>query len=154
MEGRYSLLRIMLIDCHIRGRVTELKVDNHTNISGTNAAGKTTLQRLLPLFWGERPSNIQRRNKVKDPIPLFYLPRDSSLLVYEYLRGTGQICQVLMCSDPTREKLQYRFVDKPYCETDYGTRMEDGKYKPGSVRDIGGNLRRKGIDCSELLSSV
>lgn len=154
MEGRYSLLRIILIDCHIRGRVSELKVDSHTNISGTNAAGKTTLQRLLPLFWGELPSNIQRKNSVKDSIPLYYLPRDSSLLIYEYLRGTGQICQVLICSDTKREKLQYRFVDKPYCETDYGTRSDDGKYKPHSVRDIGGNLRRKGIECSELLSNV
>jgi len=137
----------------MKDRVTELKVDGHTNISGTNAVGKTTLQRLLPLFWGERPSNIQRKNKVKDPIPLFYLPRDSSLLIYEYIRGTGQVCQVLVCSDPTREKLQYRFVGKPYSEADYGVRIED-KYKPGSVRDIGSNLRHKGIECSELLSSV
>ncbi len=154
MEGRYSLLRIIMIDCHIQGRVTELKVDDHTNISGTNAAGKTTLQRLLPLFWGERPSNIQRRSKVKDTVPRFYLPRESSLLVYEYIRVNGQICQVIICSDPTHEKLQYRFVGKAYNEDDYGIRKLDGKYKPGSVRDIGGNLRLRGVECSELISSV
>ena len=153
MEGGYSLLRIIMIDCHIEGRVAELKVDNHTNISGTNAAGKTTLQRLLPLFWGELPSNIQRKSKVKATVPEFYLPRESSLLVYEYIRVTGQLCQVLICADSKRDKLQYRFVKKQYCEDDYGVRKEDGKYKPGSVRDIGANLRRKGYECSELLST-
>lgn len=44
-----GLKRIILIDTHLPG-VVELKFDGHTNICGTNASGKTTLQRLIPVF--------------------------------------------------------------------------------------------------------
>ena len=46
------LLRIVMIHGHLSG-VVELSVDGHTNICGTNASGKTTLQRLVPVFYGE-----------------------------------------------------------------------------------------------------
>ena len=44
-----SLIRIVLIDTHLPG-VVELALNGHTNICGTNASGKTTLQRLVPLW--------------------------------------------------------------------------------------------------------
>ena len=52
-----GLKRIVLIDTHLPG-VVELKLDGHTNICGTNASGKTTLQRLIPVFYGEYLSLI------------------------------------------------------------------------------------------------
>ena len=52
-----GLHRIILIDTHLPG-VVELKLNGHTNICGTNASGKTTLQRLIPVFYGEYPSRV------------------------------------------------------------------------------------------------
>lgn len=50
-----QLLRIILIHTHLPG-VVEIQLDQHTNICGTNASGKTTLQRLVPVFYGEQPN--------------------------------------------------------------------------------------------------
>ena len=51
-----GLKRIILIDTHLPG-VVELKLDGHTNICGTNASGKTTLQRLI--VWTQKYSHLQ-----------------------------------------------------------------------------------------------
>lgn len=37
-----QLLRVILIHTHLPG-VVEIQLDQHTNICGTNASGKTTL---------------------------------------------------------------------------------------------------------------
>jgi hypothetical protein len=42
-----SLNRIILINTHLQG-VVELVVDAHTNICGTNASGKTTIEATMP----------------------------------------------------------------------------------------------------------
>lgn len=51
------LLRIIMINGHLEG-VIELALDGHTNICGTNASGKTTLQRLIPVFYGDGPTML------------------------------------------------------------------------------------------------
>ena len=50
-EHMSNLRRIILLHAHLPG-VVELQLDQHTNICGTNASGKTTLQRLIPVFYG------------------------------------------------------------------------------------------------------
>ena len=47
-----SLIRIVLIDTHLPG-VVELAINGHSNVCGTNASVKTTLQRLVLVFYGE-----------------------------------------------------------------------------------------------------
>lgn len=49
-----QLFRIILIHTHLPG-VVEIQLDQHTNICGTNASGKTTLQRLVPVFYVNSP---------------------------------------------------------------------------------------------------
>ncbi|BBI48581.1 hypothetical protein HORIV_10020 [Vreelandella olivaria] len=77
------LLRIVMIHGHLEG-VVELSVDGHTNICGTNASGKTTLQRLVPVFYGELPNKVVPKTRMK--FDAFYLPHRNSYLVYEYRR--------------------------------------------------------------------
>src|SRR5690554_7788253 len=74
------LLRIVMIHGHLEG-VVELSVDGHTNICGTNASGKTTLQRLVPVFYGELPNRVVPKTRLK--FDAFYLPHRNSYLVYE-----------------------------------------------------------------------
>ncbi len=53
-----SLQRIILVDTHLKGKEVELKLDQHTNITGINASGKTTLQLLIPVFYGAAPNSV------------------------------------------------------------------------------------------------
>lgn len=107
-----SLRRIILINTHLDG-VVELSLDAHTNICGTNASGKTTLQRLVPVFYGELPSKVvpKTRSKFGD----FYLPKSDSYLVYEYQREEGELCQVVLTHN-VKDGVSYRFVDTPYTQ--------------------------------------
>jgi len=105
-----QLTRIILIHTHLPG-VVEIDFDGHTNICGTNASGKTTLQRLIPVFYGEQPNRVvpKTRKKFDD----FYLPYNNSYLVYEYINGHGNACQVVL----TRKSdggVDYRFVPAGY----------------------------------------
>lgn len=66
-----QLLRLILIHTHLPG-VYEIELDQHSNICGTNASGKTTLQRLLPVFYGEQPNRVvpTARNLTNSTYPL------------------------------------------------------------------------------------
>ena len=93
-----GLKRIILIDTHLPG-VVELKLDGHTNICGTNASGKTTLQRLIPVFYGEYPSRVVPATR--DSFERWYLPRTSSFIIYEFTRAEGDLCQAVLSSNGT-----------------------------------------------------
>lgn len=117
MTNCYRLQQIILIDSFWAGKTVLLKLDGHTNLSGTNGAGKTTFLRLMQLFWGERPSNIVGGSGSKKGFLDYYLPRASSYLVYEYQRPHGQVCHVMVQSDGRAAK--YKFVDAPYRQDYY-----------------------------------
>lgn len=117
MSNCYRLTQIILIDSFWAGKTVLLKLDGHTNLSGTNGAGKTTFLRLMQLFWGERPSNIVGGSGSKKGFLDYYLPRTSSYLVYEYHRPNGQICHVMVQSDGRAAK--YKFIDAPYNQDYY-----------------------------------
>ncbi|MGY6277171.1 ATP-binding protein [Methylomonas sp. MgM2] len=117
MTNCYQLKQIFLIDSFWPGKAVLLKLDGHTNLSGTNGAGKTTFLRLMQLFWGERPSNIVGGSGSKKGFLEYYLPRASSYLVYEYQRPHGQVCHVMVQSDGRAAR--YKFVDAPYSQDCY-----------------------------------
>ena len=117
MSDSFRLQKIILIDSFWLGKSVLLKLDGHTNLSGTNGAGKTTFLRLMQLFWGERPSNIVGGSGSKKGFLDYYLPRGSSCLVYEYQRPHGQVCHVMVQSDGRGAK--YKFIDAPYRQDFY-----------------------------------
>lgn len=120
-----SLRRIILINTHLPG-VVELALDGHTNICGTNASGKTTLQRLVPVFYGELPSRVvpKTRSKFGD----FYLPKSNSYLVYEYQREEGDLCQAVLIHT-AKDGISYRFVDAAYDKRQLLIQETHGKVK-------------------------
>ena len=117
MSDTYQLKKIILIDSFWAGKTVLLDLDGHINLSGTNGAGKTTFLRLIQLFWGERPSNIVGGTGSKKGFIEYYLPRNSSYLIYEYQRPLKQICHVMIQSDGRGAK--YRFIDAPYNQEYY-----------------------------------
>jgi len=112
MPDIYQLKKIILIDSFWTGKTVLLNLDGHINLSGTNGAGKTTFLRLIQLFWGERPSNIVSSTGSKKGFLEYYLPRNSSYLIYEYQRPKQQTCHVMIQSDGRAAK--YKFIDAPF----------------------------------------
>ncbi|MEP1446541.1 MAG: ATP-binding protein [Paraglaciecola sp.] len=145
-----GLHRIILINCHLPGFV-ELDVSGHSNICGTNASGKTTLQRLIPVFYGELPSKVvpKTRKKFDD----FYLPHANSYLIYEYQREGGQDCQVILTRKGS-DGVQYRFVEAPYHQEQILVDAEDGNVQAMSPEQWIKQLRHLSIDSSHKIQST
>ena len=78
-----KLVKIIMIHGHMPG-VVELDLDGHTNICGSNASGKTTLQRMIPVFYGELPNRVVPRTR--QSFERYYLPHKNSYVIYEYQR--------------------------------------------------------------------
>lgn len=144
------LLRIVLIHTHLPG-VVELQLDQHTNICGTNASGKTTLQRLVPVFYGEQPNRVVPKTRKK--FDEFYLPYSNSYLIYEYQREGGALCQVVL----TRKSdggVEYRFVAAPYQSEFYLIESDDG-VKALSYSDWAASMRsRPEVQVSAKISAT
>ncbi|WP_404471553.1 ATP-binding protein [Vreelandella venusta] len=143
------LLRIVMIHGHLNG-VVELSVDGHTNICGTNASGKTTLQRLVPVFYGELPNKVVPKTRMK--FDAFYLPHRNSYLVYEYRREAGNVCQAVL----TRKQeggVEYRFVGAAYQPEDYLVETEQGPLALDYAQWASG-LRRSGTPVSPKLGAT
>ncbi|XGA80721.1 ATP-binding protein [Halomonas sp. CH40] len=143
------LLRIVMIHGHLDG-VVELSLDGHTNICGTNASGKTTLQRLVPVFYGELPNRVVPKTRMK--FDAFYLPNSNSYLVYEYRREAGSLCQVVLTRG-TNGGVEYRFVAAPYQPEDYLLESE-GRVVARDYPQWLNGLRHNGIATSSKLTAT
>ncbi|MEG3080656.1 ATP-binding protein [Halomonas sp. 5021] len=143
------LLRIVMIHGHLEG-VVELSVDGHTNICGTNASGKTTLQRLVPVFYGELPNKVVPKTRMK--FDAFYLPSSNSYLVYEYRREAGDVCQAVLTRSASGG-VEYRFVGAPYRPEDYLVETDQGPLAMPYSQWASG-LRRESIEVSPKLSAT
>ena len=152
-EHSYSLLRIIIIDSFWQGQVNELDLTGHTQLEGTNGAGKTSLMRLLPLFYGMRPSDIVSKVDQAKNFADFYLPRESSILVYEYARPFGQKCQVLATSDG--RGVHFKFIDAAYDAQHFiasnQVNEQGSKAKPFTINEIEKNYRNIGKESSKFL---
>ena len=143
-----GLKRIVLIDTHLPG-VVELKLDGHTNICGTNASGKTTLQRLIPVFYGEYPSRVVPATR--DSFERWYLPRLSSFIIYEYARADGDLCQAVLSSNGTG--VNYRLVGKPFDIDDYLIKQKSGKHVSVSSAELARAMKRNNVMVTSLLNT-
>ncbi len=142
-----GLKRIILIDTHLPGLV-ELTVDGHTNICGTNASGKTTLQRLVPVFFGESPNKVVPATR--DNFQTWYLPRESSFIIFEYQRLDGQMCMAVLTSSSSG--VVYRFVEKGFVKTDFIAEDLNGS-RSILIQEIMRNMRRAQVVVSKALNT-
>ena len=143
-----GLHRIILIDTHLPG-VVELKLKGHTNICGTNASGKTTLQRLIPVFYGEYPSRVVPATR--DSFERWYLPRESSFIIYEYARNEEDLCQVVLASSGSG--VNYRLIGKPFELSDYLYQNKAGEHASISMNELARNLKRANVLVTNLLNT-
>ncbi|GGY95668.1 ATP-binding protein [Shewanella fodinae] len=145
-----SLTRILLIDTHLPG-VVELRLDGHTNICGTNASGKTTLQRLVPVFYGEYPSRVVP--STRDSFERWYLPRESSYIIYEYQKADGLLYQAVLASAGDGKGVNYRFIAKGFELEDYIKSQNGDTILCHTMAELGREMKRLGVEYSNLLNT-
>ncbi|MDC2888116.1 ATP-binding protein [Psychrosphaera sp. G1-22] len=143
-----SLNRIILINTHMSG-IVELKLNGHTNICGTNASGKTTLQRLIPVFYGEYPSRVVPATR--DSFERWYLPTEQSFIIYEYIRSEDETCQMVLSSSGSG--VDYRLVSKAFDIEDYAAPSLTDERHILTAKELSRNLKRDGVICSRILNT-
>ena len=144
------LLRIIMINGHLGG-VVELDVQGHSNICGSNASGKTTLQRLIPVFYGERPNAVVPRTRQK--FDRYYLPNANSYLIYEYRRESGTTCMAVLMRRGD-EGVDYRFVASAYDSNLFLQQLDNGELHARSYADFVRHLRVENIEHSNKIDSI
>ena len=145
-----SLNRLILINTHLKG-VVELVVDDHTNICGTNASGKTTLQRLVPVFYGEYPSRVVPATR--DSFERWYLPTEQSFIIYEYQRMDGEPCQAILATSSDGRGVDYRLVHKAFDLDDYTRSRQGDSIVCRTMNELGRHFRSLGITVSNQLNT-
>ncbi|WPL17445.1 ATPase involved in DNA repair [Thiorhodovibrio winogradskyi] len=145
-----SLNRIILINTHLHG-VVELLVDGHTNICGTNASGKTTLQRLVPVFYGEYPSRVVP--STRDSFERWYLPTEQSFIIYEYQRMDGQACQAVLAAAADGKGVAYRLVQKAFDLADYTRTRHGDTLSCFGMAEFGRRLKQAQVSATRLLNT-
>ncbi|MCL1076702.1 ATP-binding protein [Parashewanella spongiae] len=145
-----SLIRIVLIDTHLPG-VVELELDGHTNICGTNASGKTTLQRLVPVFYGEYPSRVVP--STRDSFERWYLPHDGSYIIYEYRKSDGLIYQAVLSSAGDGKGVNYRFIAKAFELDDFVKTRHGDNIICHTTAELGRQFKRDGVLVSKHLNT-
>lgn len=125
-SGSFRLIRLILIDSYSRNRTVEINLDGHISLTGENASGKTTLLRLLPIFFGEAPSRVIQSDDNNHNFGRHYFPTTASYVVYEYDRRGSKVLSVIH-PDGQSDGVVYRFIDSPY--------------RPDLFRDAGGPVQ-------------
>ncbi|RLV59569.1 ATP-binding protein [Parashewanella curva] len=145
-----SLIRIVLINTHLPG-VVELELDGHTNICGTNASGKTTLQRLVPVFYGEYPSRVVP--STRDSFERWYLPHDQSFIIYEYRKSDERLYQAVLSSAGDGKGVNYRFVGKGFELDDYIKQRNGDTVIFHTTAELGRQFKKEGVSTTKHLNT-
>lgn len=145
--SRFALNRVVMVDSYTAGRITELPLQGGTTITGRNGRGKTSLLKLIPAFYGERPDRIVRPVSNQQTFARYYLPRSTSYIVYEYHRDDATCCAILS-SDASGEMVEYRFVDGAFQREWFV--HEDGKSLVANTNLLE-RFKLRGINCSRKM---
>lgn len=156
-----GLIRIILIDSYIgssENRIFEFDFENHTQVNGANGSGKTSLLKLIPLFYGLVPGRITSSSNVRKSFSGFYLPRSDSTLVFEYYNSRGEIVHVMMTNagnSQNSKSLSYRFIKAPFSIEDIVVYDESRKcYRAREWKEYRQILRDRGVQTEALVNTV
>lgn len=146
-DARFELLRVITIDSYSQGGETLLRVEGGAILTGDNGAGKTSLIRLIPVFYGELPKRITLGSL---SFADFYLARSTSYIIFEYLqRGEPRLAVMYSnAADATVQAFTYRFIRAPYSLDLFTT---DGRTLVSNDH-LSTHLKMKGVTFSRALS--
>ena len=149
----YGLRRIIQIDGFIPGIRTVVELDGHSIINGTNGAGKSSTLKLLSFFYGSDPSQLDSPAAGRDPFVQFYLPRQTSLLIFEYARESGLCCAVSY-RHVSQAKHVYRFLEGGFTEERFSQIDASGKAIYCKGHDLKIHWQQMGMTCSQQIEVV
>lgn len=139
----FKLLRMILIDSYAPGGEAIINLDGGAVVTGDNGAGKTSLIRLIPIFFGENPGRI---NAGTDGFIDFYLGRTTSYIIFEYQRR-GALCQAVLTAGQN-QTYTYRFIRSGYDLSQY---LLDDSSTIVPNTSLGTHLKTLKIDASRAL---
>lgn len=142
----FRLLRMISINSYSPERIAEFWLDGHINLNGENGAGKTTLLRLLPIFFGEKPSKLLQGNAINKKFGAYYFPTQASYVIFEYQRRDQKVLAV-MHAEGSSDKVVYRFINSEYKPELFNN--EKGLVLSG---DLYLHLSRMNIICTRTLT--
>jgi len=126
----YRLRRLLVVNIglpngHTTARIAELDPRGGAALTGRNGVGKTTLLRLVPLFYGLSPSRIIVRGDGQEDLVRFVLPTQSSAIAFEYEREDESALRLAVATDRPRG-------DEEHHEGDGDQEEDDHPAEPGS----------------------
>lgn len=149
-EAQFSLHQIILLNVYGKGDIIHLKLDGHASLTGKNGVGKTSLLRLIPVFYGESPNKLTHNGGGAIlSFTNYYLPHTNSFIVYEYYRK-GKACMAVLHASNTGDSVYYRFIDQPYALERFVD--EQGELIDGN--DLYRHISKRGEYCSTQITSV
>ena len=126
-----KLIRAVLIDSINRGSNIEIMLDSNTALTGTNGIGKTSFLKLLAIFYGARPGQVVKADGSNNlNFGQWYLPHESSYLIFEYENYEGQRCCAVL--HHSSSSYSYRLIegawhqDLVYQDADAGVLVKPG----------------------------
>lgn len=149
----YGLRRIIQIDGFIAARQTVVELDGHSIINGTNGAGKSSTLKLLAFFYGSDPSQLDAHAAGRDPFVQFYLPRQTSLLIFEYSRESGLCCAVAY-RHKSGSKHVYRFLAAGFTQERFSQKNAQGELVYCQGHELKMHWQRLKLDCSQQVEIV
>ena len=142
-----KIVRAVLIDSLCPGEKAELVLDGNTSITGTNGIGKSSFLKLIPIFYGAAPGRVVKADSNNKNFADWYLPHDSSFIVFEYINGSGEACCAIM--HRTATSYAYRLVSGAWDTDLLYLDSEAGLLVP--VAQLMAHISRQGRTCSPAL---
>jgi hypothetical protein len=116
----FRLLRMILLDSYSPGGEAIINLRDGAIMTGENGAGKTSLIRLVPIFFGENPGRVTVGT---EGFVDFYLGRTTSYVIFEYARR-DVICQSVLYAG-NENSYTFQFIRSGYDLAQFTT--GDGK---------------------------
>lgn len=139
--------RMVLVDTKLfPGAIAEVPLDGNCLITGTNAAGKTSIIQLPTLFYGVSPSKISDKQQGKSFYG-HYLPNTTSYVAFEYRHRDGHPRTVIIHSAPGDDKPMFRFVRSAMYEDMFIT--DDDRFVES--QHLASHLRNRNYDVAEKI---
>lgn len=155
-----GLQRIILINSYIQtpeNKIFEFNLSTHTQINGDNGAGKTSLLRLLPFFYGLEPGKITATGNNKKSFSGYYLPEDDSAIIFDYINANGANVHVIItnsANNAANTTLSYRFVPCAFNLEDYTILANNGLYRIKTYEEYKKTLQAKDIKPASLVTTI
>jgi DNA repair exonuclease SbcCD ATPase subunit len=147
IESLPGLVRMVLVDTKLfPGAISEVPLDGNTLVTGTNAAGKTSIIQLLPLFYGVSPSKISKKSQGKD-FYKHYLPRSTSYVAFEFRHRDGSPRSVIVHAAQSEDKPMFRFVRSALYE---GMFLDD-EDQFVTASNLASHLRNRGYQVADRI---